>query len=118
MKKLSHDLDIERLLRIMHGFEALRSVALNKTERFFLEYQKHRVIRTDTERSSDSADDLNDDGYVNLVPYGETKERKRFLKNLKEHLKKYEGHFLLEKERRILLGVKTEKANLLDKVMH
>ena len=43
-RKLTKDLDIERLLRTLNGFEALRSVILNKHDRFFLEYQKQRVI--------------------------------------------------------------------------
>ena len=38
--KLTKDLDIERLLRTIHGFEALRSVVMNKQDRFFLNYQK------------------------------------------------------------------------------
>lgn len=38
--KLTRDLDVERLLRTIHGFEALRSVVMNKQDRFFLQFQK------------------------------------------------------------------------------
>lgn len=55
-RKLTKDLDIERLLRTMHGFEALRSVVMNKQDRFFLQYQKQRVIPSDSESGSASSD--------------------------------------------------------------
>lgn len=49
--KLTKDLDIERIMRNMHGFEALRSVIMNKHDRYLLEYTKQRVIETNSESS-------------------------------------------------------------------
>lgn len=114
---LSKDLDIERLLRTLNGFEALRSVILNKEDRFFLEYQKQRVIQTDSDRSKGSS---SSDEYVagHLAPYGKNKDREHFLLKLRKYLKGYEGKVLKETQRRILLGVKTANANLLDKAIH
>ena len=116
-QKLTKDLDIERLLRTLNGFEALRSVILNKEDRFFLEYQKKRVIQTDSDLSKASS---SSDDYVtgHLAPYGQNDDRNHFLIKLKKYLKEYEGHHLKESQRRILLGVKTANANLLDKAIH
>ena len=116
-RKLTKDLDIERLLRTLNGFEALRSVILNKHDRFFLEYQKQRVIQTDSDHSKGSS---SSDDYVagHLAPYGQNEDRSHFLLKLRKYLKDYEGHELKETQRRILLGVKTSNANLLDKAIH
>ena len=114
---MTKDLDIERLLRTLNGFEALRSVILNKHDRFFLEYQKQRVIQTDSDHSKGSS---SSDDYVagHLAPYGQNEDRSHFLLKLRKYLKDYEGHELKETQRRILLGVKTSNANLLDKAIH
>ena len=79
----------------MHGFEALRSVMLNKEDRFFLEYQKVRVIETCSE-SSDSGNSSNGIHAGDLAPYGEVSERKRFRQKLHRYLNEYEGHTLQE----------------------
>lgn len=92
--KLAKDLDIERLLRILHGFEALRSVSLNKQDRFFLEYQKHRVIETNSEQSKGSSSENFAAG--NLAPYGENEQRKKFLSKLQKYLQEYEACTLKE----------------------
>lgn len=116
-QKLTKDLDIERLLRTLNGFEALRSVILNKEDRFFLEYQKQRVIQTDSDHSKGSS---SSDNYLagHLAPYGQNEDRNHFLVKLRKYLKEYEGHELKETQRRILLGVKTSNVNLLDKAIH
>ena len=53
-----------------------------------------------------------------LAPYGQNEDRNHFLVKLRKYLKQYEGHELKETQRRILLGVKTSNANLLDKAIH
>ena len=113
-------MDIERLLRTLHGFEALKSVILNKEDRFFLEFQKHRVIHSDSDHSSRGSGGSSDELGHYLAPYGDQNEdRKHFIKKLAKYLKKYEGgQRLKESQRRILLGVKTANANLLDKAIH
>ena len=88
----------------MSGFEALRSVILNKQDRFLLEYQKQRVIETNSESSHCPS---SDEGIATgqLVPYGETEDRGHFIKKLHKYLGSYENNALQESQRRILLGV-------------
>lgn len=75
------------------------------------------MIETDEENSHGSESDEITPG--RLVPYGDNlPERKQFLEYLKKHLFEYEGDELKESQRRILLGVQTAKANLLDKAIH
>lgn len=96
---------------------------LNKEDRFFLEFQKQRVIQSDSAHSSRGSGDSSDEIATGrfIAPYGEQREdRKHFIKNLAKYLKKYEegNHRLKESQRRILLGIKTANVNLLDKAIH
>ena len=90
---------------------------LNKHDRFFLEFQKQRVIETDSESSHrSSSDECRAAGRP--PPYAETEKRTLFLRTLHKYLAGYEEGVLKESQRRILLGVQTAQANLLDRAIH
>ena len=106
---MNHDLDIVKLIQRNQIYDVNEQVLYNQRERFLLQFQRRKVICSESDSSVENAEFAKMKHDWDIPKRGDNSvgERKDFEKLVHQYLKEVEKKDQCEKSRRILLGIAT-----------